>query len=279
MNAAVATALRNAAARLSESSDTSRLDAELLMAHALGVSRSNMLLGIGRSDWEVPAAFSQYVDRRALSEPVAYIIGHQEFYGREFCVTTDTLIPRSDTETLIEAAMELAPSARRVLDLGTGSGALLITALLELGDASGVATDVSEPALVTARKNSDQHGLSLSKARFERRDWRAPDWAHELGEFDLILCNPPYVELDAQLAPNVRDFEPHTALFSGPDGLDDYRILIPQIDALLNPGGHAIFEIGAAQSDPVRAIAQAAGFQSVMRRDLAGRPRAVVLSK
>ncbi len=277
MNAAVATALRDAAARLSETSDTARLDAELLMAHALGVSRSDMLLGKGSGEPNVPEAFEQYVERRAGFEPVAYIIGNEEFYGRTFRVNRDTLIPRGDSETLIEAAISDASSAKRVLDLGTGSGALLITALLELEDASGVATDISADALKVAQSNAEWYGLTREVAQFERRDWRMPGWTAGLGAFDLILCNPPYVEENASLAPNVCDFEPHSALFSGPEGLDDYRILIPQIADLLNTGGTAIFEIGATQGEAVRAIAGKAGFQSSICHDLANRPRAVIL--
>ncbi|MFU7529040.1 peptide chain release factor N(5)-glutamine methyltransferase [Qipengyuania sp. ASV99] len=271
----VAEAIRAAATRLAATSDTARFDAELLMAQALGISRSDMLLrAMGAS---VPEGFAALIERRAAHEPVAYILGHQEFYGREFRVTPDVLIPRGDSETLIAAALEVAADAALVLDLGTGSGALLVTALLELGAAQGVGTDRSQPALDTAEGNARRLGLGAERAQFRRLDWRAAGWAKELDRFDLILCNPPYVEDAAELAPDVRDHEPAGALFAGPDGLDDYRILIPQLRALMKPGGAAIFEIGFIQGDAITALAQAHGFHAELRHDLANRPRAVVL--
>jgi release factor glutamine methyltransferase len=273
----IAEAIRAAAACLTATSDTARLDAELLMAHALGVTRTALLIGLGRDDWAVPPEFDRYVDRRASHEPVAYILGEQEFYGHAFCVTPDVLIPRSDSEALIDAALQIAPGAKSVLDLGTGSGALLITLLLELSDARGVATDISEAALAIARGNALRHQLAETQARLVQGDWRAPGWCNELGIFDLIICNPPYVESDADLGPNVSNFEPHGALFAGPEGLDDYRILLPQIRALLTDNGIAIFEIGAAQGDAVSRIARASGFDAEIRCDLAQRPRLVVL--
>ncbi len=270
-------AIRTAARRLEPASDTARLDAELLMAHALGVSRSSLLINMGRPDWDVPSAFDSLIERRTLQEPVAYILGYQEFYGREFCVGPDVLIPRADSETLIDAALELAPDSKCILDLGTGSGVLLITMLLELRGASGIATDMSAAALAIAQKNAERLGLSETQARFTRADWRQSDWREGLGMFDLILCNPPYVETGAALGLNVRDFEPHSALFAGADGLDDYRILIPQFGALMKSGGTVILEIGAQQGASVSALAEAAGFVAELRSDLAGRSRAVIL--
>ncbi len=273
----IAEAIRAATARLTTTSDTARLDAELLMAHALGVTRTTLLIGLGRGDWAVPPEFDRCVARRASHEPVAYILGEQEFYGHAFRVTPDVLIPRCDSEALIDAALQVAPGAKSVLDLGTGSGALMITLLLELSDARGVATDISDAALAVARGNALRHQLAETQARFVQGDWRAPGWCNELGVFDLIICNPPYVESDADLGPNVRNFEPHGALFAGPEGLDDYRILLPQIRALLTENGIAIFEIGAAQGDAVSRIARASGFDAEIRCDLAQRPRLVVL--
>lgn len=273
----VTQALRAATARLAATSDTARLDAELLMAHALGVSRSDMLLRAGLEGWDVPAAFEPLIERRAGHEPVAHILGTQEFYGRSFRVTRDVLIPRGDSETLIEAAVAVAPNAQRVLDLGTGSGALLVTALCELAGASGVGIDASQAALLVAENNAQRHGLRRKQAQFLLRDWHANGWTEGLGTFDLILCNPPYVEAGAVLDPDVRDYEPASALFAGPEGLDDYRVLIPQLGKLLVPGGTAIFEIGHTQADAVSAIAAAAGFAATLGRDLAGRPRALIL--
>lgn len=270
----VAEAIRAAAERLSASSDTARLDAELLMAHALGVSRSQMLLHAMRDP--VPVSFDQLIDRRARCEPVAYILGKQEFYGREFAVEPGVLIPRGDSETLIEAALGRAPGARRVLDLGTGSGALLISAVLELGSATGIGIDASPTAIRVAAANAQALGLTGARARFIERDWTRPGWTDDLGRFDLVLCNPPYVEADANLDPDVRDYEPAEALFSGPKGLDDYRAIIPELGKLLERNAVAIFEIGATQAGAVKEIAEAFGFVVETRHDLANRPRALV---
>ena len=273
----VADALREATAKLAATSDTARLDAELLMAHALGMTRSDMLV---RAMLEPsPEAFDALIERRSRREPVAYIIGHQEFYGRHFAVCPGILIPRGDSETIIEAAIEKWSDASRVLDLGTGSGALLITALIELRDASGIGVDASREAVEIAERNAQTNRLIGSRARFMQRDWRNDGWTDDLGAFDLILCNPPYVEDDAELDPDVRDYEPASALFAGPDGLDDYRILIPQLGKLLAPGGIALFEIGAAQAPAVTEIAQNHGFVVEMRRDLAKRPRVLILTR
>jgi len=271
----IADSIRAASAQLEATSDTERLDAELLMAHALGVTRSDMLL---RHMQDVsPDAFDPLVARRAAHEPVAYITGVQEFYGRPFAVTPDTLIPRGDTETLIDVAIEIAPDAKRVLDLGTGSGALLITALLELEGTSGIATDCSAAALKIAQSNALNLGLGEHQAQFLLRDWTKEHWSEGLGVFDLILSNPPYVEEEAKLRQDVRDFEPTTALFSGREGLDDYRVLIPQLRLLMSDGGVAILEIGATQAEAVTGIAKENGFEVHLRKDLAGRARALIL--
>lgn len=270
----VGEAIRAAAERLAASNDTARLDAELLMAHALGISRSDMLLQAMRDP--APEDFAALVERRAAQEPVAYITGTAEFYGLELKVTPATLIPRGDSETLIEAALGVAGTAGRALDLGTGSGALLIAVLAQRPEWKGVGIDASPAALAVAEGNAGALGLA-ARSQWLARDWHAAGWAEGLGTFDLILCNPPYVEADAALDPQVRDHEPHTALFAGPEGLDDYRVLIPQLVKLLASGGIAIFEIGAGQAEAVTALAEAAGFTADLRRDLAGRPRALVL--
>ncbi|UAB78279.1 peptide chain release factor N(5)-glutamine methyltransferase [Erythrobacter sp. SCSIO 43205] len=271
----VAEAIRAAAAKLGATSDTARLDAELLMAHALKVSRSDMLLRHMADP--APVAYGDLIARRTTREPVAHITGNQEFYGRDFSVTPDTLIPRGDSEVLIDAALEYAPEARRVLDLGTGTGALLVTALLELKEASGCATDKSSAALKVAERNARALGLDETRAQFTLRDWTSEGWADDLGQFDLILCNPPYVEDAAVLDPDVREFEPASALFAGAEGLDDYRILLPQMRGLMTENAIAVFEIGAAQSKAVTTIAKAHGFDVTVRNDLAGRPRALIL--
>ncbi len=273
----IAEAIRAAAERLSATSDTARLDAELLMAHVLGVSRSQLLL-LRMRDEAAPhaAGFDRLVERRAAHEPVAHLLGVQEFFGLEFAVTPDTLIPRGDSETIVQAALDCAPHDARVLDMGTGSGALLLAFLHERPGARGVGIDASAAALAVASANGQRLGLA-ERAQFVQANWLESGWAHDLGRFDLVLCNPPYVESDANLDPDVREFEPATALFAGPEGLDDYRAIVPQLGKLLVPGGVAIFEIGAGQAEAVGAIASESGFAAETRRDLADRPRALIL--
>lgn len=272
--AAVAEALRDAAEQLSHTSDTARLDAELLMAHALGVSRSELLLRHMRDP--EPARFAALVERRAAHEPVAYIVGEQEFYGRPFRVTPDVLIPRGDSEATLAAALECAGERGRVLDCGVGSGALLLSFLAEKPGWRGVGIDRSADALAVAGENAARLGVA-DRARLVQADWHAPDWSEGFGTFDRVIANPPYVEDAAELAPSVRGYEPAGALFAGPEGLDDYRVLVPQLRRLLAPGGAAVLEIGAAQADSVSQIAREAGFAAELRRDLAGRPRALIL--
>jgi len=283
----ISQAIRAAAERLALTSDTARLDAELLMAHTLGVSRSDMLLW-HMNDLE-PARFEHRVDRRAAHEPVAYITGVCEFYGREFRVNSDVLIPRPDSETIVEAALEAlneVPTGHLnlpdILDLGTGSGALLLSVLAERSDLTGYGIDCSEGALRMARDNAERLGL-CDRATFEEADWtkrsgRGDDWAAALVPAALILANPPYVENDAQIGSNVREFEPAGALFAGPEGLDDYRLIIPSLRNLLLDGGKAVLEIGHTQAEAVTELAEKAGFAVDVRHDLANRPRALVLS-
>nr|WP_166180228.1 peptide chain release factor N(5)-glutamine methyltransferase [Altererythrobacter segetis] len=272
----VAQALREAARGLESVSDTARLDAELLMAEALGVSRSELLLRhVGDPE---PDVFAGLVRRRLAYEPVAQILGRKEFYGREFRVCRDVLTPRADSETTLAAALEACPPDARILDCGTGSGALLLTLLAELPGARGIGIDRSEAALAVAADNAVRLGLA-DRAEMRLADWHEPDWSAGLGRFDCVIANPPYVETGADLDPSVCEFEPAGALFAGPDGLDDYRTLVPQLPGLLEPGGVAVLEIGASQAEAVAAIAADAGFASELRRDLGGRARALVLRK
>ncbi|MGB5778909.1 MAG: peptide chain release factor N(5)-glutamine methyltransferase [Allopontixanthobacter sediminis] len=270
----VAAAIREGAEQLAKTSDTARLDAELLMAEALGVSRSELLLR--HTGDPVPPSFSDLVRRRAGHEPVAQILGHQDFFGRSFIVTPDVLIPRGDSETLIEVTLGIGGGPGKVLDCGTGSGALLLTLLAEREELQGTGIDNSPRALQVAAANAARLGVA-ERANLLHLDWRTPGWSSDLGQFEVVIANPPYVESGAELAPSVRDFEPAAALFAGKDGLDDYRILIPQLRDLLVPGGAAILEIGAGQAGPVSDLGRAAGFDVTLHRDLAHRPRVLVL--
>jgi release factor glutamine methyltransferase len=272
----VAVALRDAALLLGTASDSPRLDAELLMAHALGVAREEVLLRRMRDS--APQTFTPLIARRLGHEPVAYIIGFQEFYGLEFEVSRAVLIPRADSETLVAAALAARPDARRVLDCGTGSGALLLAVLAHLPAATGVGIDRSDASLAVARRNAARFGLA-DRARMLRVDWDQSDWRATFDtRFDLILANPPYVEEDAALSASVRDFEPAGALFAGPEGLDAYRRLIPQLASLIAPDGRAMIEIGATQTPNVTAIAEQADWHVQLHRDLGGRPRVLELS-
>lgn len=276
----VAEAIRTATQQLSVTSDTARLDAELLMAHALGVTRSDMLIRM-MNEMAAPEFFA-LVGRRAKHEPVAYITGTQEFYGREFLVTPDVLIPRPDSEILIETALEFCEEGFSVMDLGTGSGALLLTLLKEYpGLRKGHGIDNSPPALKIAKTNAEK--LECSNAHFDLYDWRpgkeTDSFGHAHGAYEIYLCNPPYVENTAVLDPQVAEYEPHSALFAGKDGLDDYRVLIPSlIDATGTGNGiTVILEIGAKQADEVTWLAEKEGYDVELRKDLAGRPRCLVL--
>lgn len=266
-------ALAAAAARLGAVSASPRLDAELLMAHALGTRREDVLLH--RGEEPSPAAFEPAVLRRLAHEPVAYVTGERDFWTLNLGVSPDVLIPRPDSETLIEAAIAHfgdRRGPRRILDLGTGSGALLLAAFATWPKARGVGVDCSEYALDVAIWNSRRVGLA------GRAIWRLGDWGEGMEErFDLILCNPPYVEAGADLPRDVVEFEPHGALFAGGDGLDAYRALAPQLGRLLTAGGIICLEIGAGQEKAVAALMAAAGFTIESRKDLTGIVRCLVL--
>lgn len=267
-------ALADAATRLAPASDTPRLDAELLMACALGTEREALLLS--GLDAQAPLAFDALVSRRAAGEPVAYITGRRAFWTVELEVGPGVLVPRPDSECLIEAAVarfgEDGPA--RILDLGTGPGTLLLAALDQWPGASGLGVDASEAALAYARRNA-------ARLRLDRRaEFRLGNWADGIDErFDLILCNPPYVESGASLPRDVADWEPPEALFAAADGLSEYRRLAPALPRLLARGGLACFELGAGQRDAVAALFEAEGFTISSRRDLKGIKRCLLLSR
>ena len=264
-------ALREAARALAAVSDTPRLDAELLMAHAQGITRDALLLG--PRGGAVPKGFAGLIARRLAHEPIAYILGRRAFWSIELAVTPDVLIPRADSETLIEAAVAHfgAAGPARILDLGTGSGALLLAALDEWPGATGLGIDRSPGALDVARANAARLGLA-ARAGFRLAGWEAG----AAGDHDLVLCNPPYVADDVPLPPDVARYEPAGALFAGADGLDDYRAIAPLLR--LPAGGLACIEIGATQGAAVRALFAQAGFATALRPDLAGLDRCVLVT-
>ncbi|ATY34555.1 peptide chain release factor N(5)-glutamine methyltransferase [Sphingomonas psychrotolerans] len=270
----VRTTLAEATQLLSTVTDTARLDAELLMAHALGISRQELLLR--HLDVSVPATFEPLLQRRLAHEPIAYITGIRAFWTIELQVGPGALIPRPDSETLIETAIdyfdERAPM--RILDLGTGPGTLLLAALDQWPEAHGLGVDASEPALGYARSNADRLGMG------HRAELRLGDWTRGLDgrQFDLILANPPYIGTHEPLPAEVRDHEPASALFAGPDGLDDYRRIIPALPDLLAPGGAAMLEIGWTQAKAVSALGLQSGLLPAVHCDLGGRPRVVLLT-
>jgi len=262
-------ALREAAGRLAAVSDSPRLDAELLMAHAAGVERGELLLRL--PDMAVPEGFAALVERRLAHEPVSQIIGTRDFWTLRLAVTKDVLTPRPDSETLIEAAVAHfagTQGPRTLLDLGTGSGALLLAALAEWPEARGLGVDISPAALAVARGNAARCGLD-ARAEFAHGDW----FAGVDGHFDLILANPPYIATDAALPRDVAEYEPHGALYAGADGLDAYRLLAPELGKHLAPGGMAAVEIGHDQGESAAALFAAKGLSVSLHNDLGGRPR------
>jgi len=275
----VAAALRQATSVLTGAGVASpRLDAEVLLAHVLEIERDRLFFQT--ADILAPGAaarFASILARRARHEPVAYITGVREFWSLPFRVTPATLIPRPDSETLIEAARALFASnpPATVLDLGTGSGCLLLAALSEFPDATGLGVDRSAEALAVARDNARDLGLA-GRARFVAGDWNAMSVPER---FDLILCNPPYISATdmAQLAPDVRDHEPHDALSDYADGLGAYRLLLPRLGHWLAADGVALIELGTGQAAAVGALAQAAGFSAGIREDLANIERCMIL--
>jgi release factor glutamine methyltransferase len=258
-----------------------RRDARLLVEHALGVSREVVLghperaVGAGEA-----ARIAALVELRAGRRPVSRVLGVREFWSLPFQVTADTLDPRPDSEAVVEAALEgVADRDRplRLLDLGTGTGCLLLALLSELPRAQGVGVDVSSRACAVARRNAASLGLD------RRASFVVGDWGRGLaGAFDLVVANPPYVpetEIDG-LEPEVSLFEPGLALRGGSDGLACYRALAPDLARLLAPGGRAVMEVGAAQASAVRSIFAARGMVWVAtRRDLAGHERCVILAR
>lgn len=263
--------------------ESPEVDARALLGHALRLTRAQLLSQSDRLlEAREVAAASGLAARRLKHEPVARILGEKEFWSLPLRVTPDVLVPRPDSETVIETALDfvvrggLRLEKLRILDIGTGSGALLLALLKELPDATGTGTDISETALQVARGNAERNGLA-SRSRFVACDIAAGI----TGPFDLIVSNPPYiVHADiSQLAPEVRDFDPALALDGGVDGLDAYRAIATEARRLLAPGGRLIVELGAGQEPAVRRLFTIAGLAvGAARDDLAGIPRALSAS-
>jgi len=267
-------ALAEAAHTLAETSDTARLDAELLLAEALGIDRDRLLLS--PPDRSVPERFWTMVERRAAGEPVSYITGRRAFWNVELHVGPGVLIPRPDSEVLIASAIDHFDGTGgpgRILDLGTGPGTLLLAALDLWPKATGLGVDLSRRAMSYAAANARRLGLEA------RVKFRLGDWAEAIDErFDLVLCNPPYVAEGAAVGPGVAEHEPHEALFAGPNGLDCIRKLAPEFPRLIAPGGLGAVEIGHDQGASAPELLKRDGLQTKVAQDLAGRDRAVLLT-
>lgn len=249
-------------------------DARKLLAYALGIAADRLTLHLTEPvAAEKEAAFAALVERRLAREPVSHLIGQRAFYGRQFRVTPDVLDPRPDTETLIEAA--LAQPFERVLDLGTGSGCILLTLLAEMPDATGLGLDREAGALAVAQDNANTLGLA------DRSAFLVSDWFQEVTEtFDLIVSNPPYIAKAEMpdLSPEVQGYEPRVALTDEGDGLGCYRHILAQAAPFLRREGRILFEIGPSQAEDVSAIAAVRGFETTATiKDLDGRDRVVVL--
>lgn len=258
--------------------ESAALDARLLLQAAAGLRHADIAADPDRQiATETAEAFHRYVARRAAHEPVSRILGEREFYGRIFQVTPAVLDPRPDTETLIGEALKHVKPGARILDLGTGSGAIIVTLLAECTTATGVATDLSGAALEVARKNAERLGVG------DRLQAVHCSWFDSVaGCFDIIVSNPPYIALPeiAGLAPDVRDFDPLRALDGGPDGLAAYRRIASGAGAHLAPGGRIIVEIGAGQEGAVAALFKVSGFNlSAIKSDLGGHVRCLVFAR
>lgn len=275
-------ALHNAWQRLEQAGiESARTDARLLLGHVLGGGAERVLAEKGRA---LTAAedgqFNTLLERRLAREPMSHIRGYREFWSLNFKVTNATLTPRPDTETLIEGLLDHAPrSVSSVLDLGTGSGCIVLALLSEWTGASGVGVDASPGALSVASENAQFLNMA-ERARFVQADWTADAWSTDLGgPFDVVVSNPPYIPADdiGGLDSDVRDFEPMTALDGGVDGLDAYRTIVSSVHDLITEGGMLAFEVGIGQSQDVADLMVNAGFTVLeIRTDLGGIERAVI---
>jgi release factor glutamine methyltransferase len=259
--------------------DSAELDARLLAGAALGLDLTGLMTATTRTITPHESArLENFTQRRLAGEPVARILGVKEFWGLPLQLSPATLVPRPDTETVVELALAICRDERstqpRIADIGTGSGAILLALLSELRDATGVGTDISPTALCTARDNAAHFGLA------PRAAFIVCNYAAALsGPFDLIVSNPPYIRSAdiPRLDREVREYDPHGALDGGIDGLDAYRAIIPEAARLLVPGGTLIVEAGSGQSGAIAELMSASGLtpQQPPKADLTGIPRAV----
>jgi release factor glutamine methyltransferase len=275
----IAALRREIAGKLAATSDSAALDARMLVAHAMGITPDAVLF---RDEEAVGSAVvvraMNLAQRRMRGEPLARIVGEKEFYGLTFMVSPATLVPRPDTETVVDAVLGLVDrdAAVAILDLGTGSGAILLALLSQLPNAVGVGIDASADALATAADNAARLGLE------KRAAFAVGDWAKGLTtQFAVVVSNPPYIAHDeiATLAVDVRDYDPHMALDGGNDGLDAYRAILSDLSRVLADGGVAFLEIGFGQAGAVAEQAAENGFRATFRRDLAGIERVAILSR
>jgi len=282
----IAQAISEAASRLHKSRvDQERRTAGSLLCHVLRIDRTYLLT---RSEEQIDdASYQEYltlVERRSKGEPLQYITGHQEFYGLDFDVTPDVLIPRPETELLVERVIRLVRELRNetplIIDLGTGSGCIAVTLALHLSGARVIATDSSGAALDVARSNAGRHGVR-DRIEFAEGDLLTPLLERGLeGKVDVIASNPPYVAEDGPelLQSQVSDWEPHAALFAGGDGLDFYRRLLPEAPRYLKPDGYLSVEIGYGQLDAVLDLINRSALELVdITHDLQGLPRTLAL--
>ena len=261
-----------------------KLDAELLVAHALGIDRLKVYLQFDRPlDKLELAAIREILKRRALHEPIQYITGHREFFGLNFKVGPGVLVPRPETEQLVELGLnylkKLGSERPLVLDLGTGSGCIALSLAKNIF-CQVWAVDIQDEALARAQENAGELGVS------DQLQWRQGDWfsalkAGDPRQFDLILSNPPYISLAerGELDPEVRDFEPEKALFSGDSGLESYEILAKNLEQWLVPGGLVLLELHANRSDKVSELFPKSQWEQTLHRDLQGLPRVLELQK
>ena len=268
---------REIAALLAETSPSAALDARMIVAQVLRCRPNDLPLrdldNVPEESAEIIRALAR---RRTTGEPIARILGEKEFYGLSFALSPETLVPRPDTETLVDAVLATVgrDAQPAILDLGTGSGAILLALLTELPNAIGVGVDLSSEAMATAARNAERLGIAR-RAQFRQGDWAAGIERR----FDIVVSNPPYIASAeiAALPVEVREHDPYVALDGGVDGLAAYRAIVPDLGRLMAPAAKAFLEIGAGQSAAVRQLAEAAGFSCSFSRDLAGMERVAVL--